>query len=348
MEINKEALDFINLDKYTHWGNKEYVFPGESSLYTGVKHLLPNHCLNILNGSATRYWPDAELGSISLTECAERTSKTIKGMITSAINRFELAFAITSGRDTRLIFASSREFSERLYYFTHKHWHLTEDSPDITVPAKMLSRYGLKHNVIRCPNEIDPELEKIYQRNVSAAHKVYLPIVQAESIDFPEEKICMKGNAIPIVKCVCHQANNNRTADPSIFSKIIKVEDCSFALKEFEIWLSGVKHRYNINIYDLFQWEIKEGNWQAMSQLEFDMVQEVFTPFNCRALLIDMLSLDKRFREPPEYRLHHELINKMWPDLLLDPINPQPEVRRDYKSHFLKRSMIGSIIRKLF
>jgi hypothetical protein len=217
------------------------------------------------------------------------------------------------------------------------HWHLTEDSPDITVPAKLLSRFGLKHNVIRCPNEVDPEFEAIYMRNVSGAHKVYLPIVQAEFIDFPEDKICMKGNAIPIAKCVCHPPNNGLEADPSILSKILKVEDCPFALRDLEIWLSGIRHRYNINIYDLFQWEIKEGNWQAMSQLEFDIVQEVFAPFNCRALLIDMLSLEKSFRTPPEYRLHHELITKMWPDLLLEPMDPPPTKRRDFKSRLFNR-----------
>jgi hypothetical protein len=75
----------------------------------------------------------------------------------------------------------------------------------------------------------------------------------------------------------------------------------SFAIKNLEEWLSDASKTYNINILHLFMWENREGNWQAMTQLEWDIVQEVFVPFNCRSLLTIILSLDEKYRMPPEY-----------------------------------------------
>lgn len=72
----------------------------------------------------------------------------------------------------------------------------------------------------------------------------------------------------------------------------------------------------------LFQWEQRYGNWQGMSQTEWDIVQEVFDPCNCRALLVTLLSAPEEYRKGPRYILFEELTKRMWPDVLREPINP--------------------------
>ena len=79
---------------------------------------------------------------------------------------------------------------------------------------------------------------------------------------------------------------------------------------------------YNIHILDLFYWEHWAGNFAAMSQAEWDIVQEVFTPYNCRRLLTNMLSVDERLRDHDETVFYRELINELWPEVLSEPINP--------------------------
>jgi PAS domain S-box-containing protein len=105
-----------------------------------------------------------------------------------------------------------------------------------------------------------------------------------------------------------------------------------FAIKAFEKWLSQLGNTYNFDVLDLFQWEQREARWQAMSQTEWDIVQEVFVPYNCRALLTHMLSIPEAYRRPPMYAMHQALTARLWPELLSEPINPllqrQPEAAK--------------------
>jgi hypothetical protein len=66
------------------------------------------------------------------------------------------------------------------------------------------------------------------------------------------------------------------------------------------------------------------GSWQATSQLEWDIVQEVFAPFNCRALIIYMLGVNVKYRSPFNNRLHKGIVRKLWPLMLTVPRNPIP------------------------
>lgn len=78
-----------------------------------------------------------------------------------------------------------------------------------------------------------------------------------------------------------------------------------FAIKHFENWLLGLGGIYNFDVLDLFEWEQGHGTWLAMCQLEFDIAwKDIFTPFNCRSLLITMLSVKEKYRMPPKYELH--------------------------------------------
>jgi hypothetical protein len=103
--------------------------------------------------------------------------------------------------------------------------------------------------------------------------------------------------------------------------------DSPFAARHFGLWLdeaSPVARQNRVDILDLFYWEQRMGSWQAMSQLEWDIVQEEFTPFNCRELLSLMLGVDERYRKPPGYAFHRQIIRNLWPETLKEPINPKP------------------------
>jgi hypothetical protein len=72
----------------------------------------------------------------------------------------------------------------------------------------------------------------------------------------------------------------------------------------------------------LFFWEDREGNWQAMTHVEFDVAREIFVPYNCRTLLANMLSIPESDRSKPEFRLHKKMMLQLWPEVLIEPINP--------------------------
>jgi hypothetical protein len=237
--------------------------------------------------------------------------------------RFRLSLALTAGRDSRLILASSKKIAEQIHYFTGIYWTLNKKSPDIVIPAKLLSQFNIKYQAIQCPNKMSPAFAKIYNANVTPVHEVYGTIAQGFYAKLPQDRVMLIGSAIPIVKGACHSYRQNDKITPSVFAKAMNVSDSVFALNSTLEWLNGTRNNiYNIDIMDLFQWEILEGNWQAMSQLEWDLVtKEIFVPYNNRYLITLMLGVEKTHRINPEYRLHEALIRKMWPELLKLPIN---------------------------
>jgi hypothetical protein len=199
-----DAIDFPDTSKNEHWGNKEYIFPGDSSIYKEIKHLLPNHYLNLISGEVRRYWPNKPLEAIDFNDCIHESSRFLITTMQAVAMRFSLSLALTAGRDTRLILASSKKIAEKIHYFTGIYWTSNKNSPDIAIAVKLLSRLNLKHQAIKCPKQMSPSFAKIYNANVTPAHEVYGTIAQGFYAKLPQDKVMLKGNAIPIVKGVYH------------------------------------------------------------------------------------------------------------------------------------------------
>ncbi len=314
---------------------KEYIFPGDSSFYARIRHLLPNHALSLDTGHTYRFWPDRPLDRLSLEECTQRSAERITGLIKSASYRFPLSLSISAGRDTRLALAASREVKDALRCFTLRYWNMTFSHPDITIPPKLLTSIGVPHTVIDCPKESTAVFHTIFMKNVDGAHEAYSSIAEALWHYFHNGTVCMKGITIPIAKRHYQSklpASRRRTVNPHLLADLLDLRESALALQKCDEWLHSFENTFNYDVLDLFEWEIREGNWQAMAQLEFDIAHEVFSPFNCRELLVTLLSLDPADREPPRYRLHDTLIRKLWPEILSQPINPPADTIRSLKS----------------
>ena len=70
------------------------------------------------------------------------------------------------------------------------------------------------------------------------------------------------------------------------------MSNAQFAIDAFNSWLRSANDVFNLNIYDFYGWEQRRGRWFSNNCLVFLMTwKEVFFPFNCRNLLIDLLSV---------------------------------------------------------
>ncbi len=362
LTMDKDALDFIapELKK-----KSQYWWPVDTSPYSQIKRLLPNHFLDLATGKKHRFWPNKPITAMTLEESVKRNSSLLKSMMKSASNRFDLALSMTAGRDTRLILASSKKNYKSLYYFTAMYWDLNKKSRDISIPSRLLSKLNLKYNIIRCPEEMEDEFKKIYLKNVETAREVYGTIAQGLYNDFPQEKVAVKGNAIPIGKCKYREIlrrlgkpddaeiTAEELAYVSKMGKNFTMEKNPFALKNYRKWISELGETFNIDILTLLAWEDKEGSWQAMSQLEWDIVQEVFVPFNCRTFLLNMLAVNEKERKGPKYRYHEALIISLWPELLDIPVNPVINPERKHIEYtfitiknFFERTYLNKLVPK--
>src|ERR687896_111591 len=81
---DNEAKDFQSknifpLEKRTWW-------PGDSTLLSGVKRLLPNYYLDVRDKKTIRYWPQEPLKRPSYAEALNKASFLLQGNIESLIN----------------------------------------------------------------------------------------------------------------------------------------------------------------------------------------------------------------------------------------------------------------------
>ena len=330
LEMDEEALTFIKSPAFR--SDDEYWWPGESSPFKQIKLLLPNHYLDLETGTCHRFWPNKKLEEISLKQCINTSSKILKGLIESAYNRYELALPITSGLDSRLLLASCKDIKNDVYYYTIS--FRNKNFPDVKVPNELLKKLGLKHNVLECFSlNFNKKFLTIYKKNVTLAHDKWGLIAQGLYKYYPQNKINLKGNVSETTRCMYASMRVRLKKGERItgqkMAEMVDMENNSYAIKYFNKWLKEIKNipeKYNINVLDLFHWEIRTSSWQGISQLEWDIVHETFTPYNCRKYLATLLSVNEEYRKKPNCILHKKMIENLWAKTLMKPINPPPSI----------------------
>lgn len=334
-EIRSEFIESEYFQK-----TEESFFPNDVTPFKEVKLLIPNHYLNLKTGKTSRYWPNEKRKSISLSEGVQKSAKLLSLLMESASNRFELALTTTAGLDSRVLLAASKNIRNNLYCYTLVYSPEDMKAADITVPAALLPKLGLKHNCFHCPPEMSPFFKEIYMQNTPFAHESWGRIGEGIYTNFPKNKLAIKGNAGEIGRRI-YRLDKNKKVDGSGLAGLVMMDGQPFAIKQFSTWLSAVAEPANkndYNILDLFYWEQRMGQWQAMSQLEWDIAQEVFTPYNCRELIVTILGVDSQYRKRPNYIFQHELIKTLWPETLDNPINPRSKLM-DFK-YYTKHKLI--------
>jgi hypothetical protein len=98
-----EAAEFYNSSMF----HSKKVFIGETTHAENIKHLLPNHFIDIKNKMIIRYFPNEKIKIISLDEAATEASTMLEGYIKAAALRNNLYMGVTGGYDSRVLFLSS-------------------------------------------------------------------------------------------------------------------------------------------------------------------------------------------------------------------------------------------------
>ncbi|WP_277487276.1 hypothetical protein [Catalinimonas alkaloidigena] len=347
LEKGKKHETFINSP---YKANKtEYWLPTDCSPYENIRQLVPNHYLHVTNRKQQRYWPKHPVKEISLEEGSAKAADLLVKISEAGSHRLDLSLPLTAGWDSRVLLSSSKEFFDKLYFYTLQYRTLNETSPDIHIPRKMLDALGVTHHLIDCNKRVAPAFSQIYFNNVSFAHEDWCKIAYGMSLAYPQNKICIKGN--------CAEISRNFYDPKGLQPPINQVEqilelisgwqELDFIKSNLNDWflnaMQAVKDT-NIYILDLFYWEHKMGSWQAQSQLEWDIVQEAFSPFNHRELIEIMLGVAPKYRKKGDNnKLLTKVVRKNWPMLLKYPINPPKKKGiRYYTKRALQKLMLKS------
>lgn len=304
----------------------EYWFPGNTTLIKGVVHLTPNHYLDLRTGEPIRFWPKASPRDCPIEEALERCAIILNGILRGAVERFDLAFAITAGLDTRVLLAAAKEVRDRIYFFTHTHERLNETGPDIDIPRQMLGKFGAAHHIVQGLEMLEPEFEAAFRQSVTAARTRIGKNALAIKTHFDElqrKPLVVNGFCGEITRSY-YRLPQRVVLSGKVLATLAGMAGSESVEKAFGQWLEAARAhpQKTISLLDLFYWENRTANWGAMSYSEYDIAFDSLSPFNCREVIELLLGVDSKLRLPPDYEIHRALIQKMWPELLDFPINP--------------------------
>ena len=324
LSIGGAALSFI--DSYEMRNHAEYRWPGVATAFSEIIHLLPNHCLDLSTGKSRRYWPLAPIKTQGLDEALGEAIKILQGLMAAATNRFDLVLGMTAGYDSRIVLAASRKVSNKLPAVTVRQGRMPDTHQDIVIASRLFGKIGIAHDIVNALPYMSAAVSKTFKENVFLAHDHYGPDAEAILDRYGRKKVVVTGSGAEVARVPFEKSidRNKREYTALDLSKLQRMEGNQFAVKYFQRWLDEFKEPCKIHLLDLFSWEQSHGNWLAGTQMEFDIAwRDIFTPFNCRELLVCLMSVDERYRSAPDYTLFKLLIEKMWPELMSEPINPQ-------------------------
>ncbi|MCD4731686.1 MAG: hypothetical protein K8R74_13860 [Bacteroidales bacterium] len=316
-----------------------------NTIYDPIKQLLPNFYLDVKLKKIIRFWPVKKNIHISLQEGVEHGSKMLTGIIKSANERNDLMMAVTAGNDTRMLLAASRPVSENIFYYIINLPRYDEKSPDLVIPNKLLSKVGLKQNVLEFSNDIDEEFKKYYFLNNQFAHERNLSIIYSIFYKQFPDKINMPGRFSDIARNFFN--TYHKVLTPELLATFWNYEDVDYVVDRYKIWLeeaNKIKSDYNYRILELLNWEERNGNLYTQYQVDKDIAQEEFTPYNCRNLMEIYLAVPNKYRDIHTNVYFRAMIKHLWPELLTEPFNPKFEKRVSYN---LKKIGIYWYIRRI-
>ena len=297
---------------------------GDETMFAGVKHLLPNHLLDIDIRKSRRYWPNRILETITLEEGIGRTSLFLRGVLKAIVARHPSMMAVTAGEDSRILLAASKGLQDKIYYFVNDH-ELGCKHPDIAVPKQIFEAIGVPfhvHDVF--DNGVDADFRKMFYHNTFLAADRLLPSIYNLYVKDLREKVLILGVS-EIGRTFYGKAPTPLTGNV-LASKIgyqchpYVIRQCALLVDE----LLTVSAKYGVNPMALFYWEQRLGNWGAVRNSESLIAIDKVDPFNCRFVYETYLQVDERYRNYQDTPcvFTQELIRVMWPELLEWPVNP--------------------------
>jgi len=324
LKIGKDAQAFIDSPQWEH--AHEWWWPGTTTPFEEISQVLPNFYLDLKTCATHRYWPNKHYPyPIPYKEGIEKSATLLKKLCYAGYRRFPVEGTLSAGYDSRTILAASKEFAKEIEYLTLIYWSYTEESADASISKSLIHDLGLKQQIVKCLKESTKEFNEIYFRNVTTAHPAYAIINETLIQHFPQDKIAIKGTVSSEVMREQY-IDKTRKKDGKNFAQISGFNGNKFMEKHLQLWLDEAlpyAKKYNVHINEMYGWEQQTGKWQAMTQAEGDIAQEVFVPFNCRNLIMNMLEVNDKYRRPFYYKLYYEMVQFNWPACNAYPMNPQ-------------------------
>ncbi|MGH2108679.1 hypothetical protein [Aerococcus urinaeequi] len=334
--------ELIRYYESKYFKNNENPWFGNETIYENTYHLLPNFYFNYSEGTTSRYWINKE-NSNKLEEATEQISEILKNSLFGANLRYDLILPVTAGLDSRILLSATKNISDDFYYYVSK-MKMKDNHPDIKIPSRLLPKLGLTLNTLNNMSPLRKDVENILKNNIELFRNGHdRNITTQYYMDNFSNKVNVSGVVSEVGRNyygINHPTNDN--IDSNYLMTLIEIPmQFSYVKKQLESWLLSAKEfakGKNISVVNLFYWEQRMGNWGSLTANEEDIAIENFMPFNNRKLLMVIMSVDDNYRVSPDFILYKKVAENLWPEVLSEPINPEPISSKIFNKIFPKRA----------
>lgn len=338
LEYSAEGRQFVAAKECQK--DLEVSWPGTSTPYAEVEHLLPNHYLDLTARTTMRFWPTEKLEPQELQAVVPEASRLLRQSLQAIAARGPFGLALTAGWDSRPLLAASRPVISQVWLHTAVHGELDLNSHDIRIPTAMCRLFGAEYHLLRCPQIMAEPFQSVFLNNNDPAHPVWGRICQGMLESYPSDLIAVRGNVSETARCFYYKKGNypaSVTADD--LPRMAKMPVSDFTRRHFGAWHADARSipELGYKLLDFFYWENRMANWLGASHTEYDVIHDTFSPYSNRRLMSLLLSTPAEARCKPRCTLYRQLIEHLWPELLEYPINP-PESRLAALSHKLRKA----------
>lgn len=345
-DYDEEVLNYRNIPAYRA-SKDEFWLLNDRTPYRGVWNLLPNHYLDLRQAKAFRFWPAAGcMPSLSVDESIQLCTPILRNSIKAAAMRFDLRMGISAGGDSRKTLAASKDVKDRIYYFTHTPTQQSMLVNDVKIPARLLPKLGLEHHNLGRQFMSD-EFRKYYECSATWARETRGHIAYTLFQQFGPNTMVLNSNISEVAQCIYWLHKSKITGETLA---LISGLNHPFAISEFQKWVDGAQlacQKAKMNILDLFFLEQRMGRWATAAFSEYDIAHETFNPYNNRHLHCLMLGISEHHRRNRRWDVIIKHIKYMWPEVLLEPINP-PDRISDKVQQFIRRFILHKTITPWF
>lgn len=346
-EEEPEALAFIEGMKAVV---DEHYWPVDSTPYAEVRRLLANHVLDLRSGAVRRYWPREPLVERSVQDVVGPIGRRLSGLMAAAAHRFELSMGVSAGLDSRLMLAASRGVLDRMVFYTGQSRRRNARHPDVAIPKRMLRDVGAEHHVIANDSRVSDDFLAVYQRSVPHVHLQRAPGLERQHAKYRLGRVAVLGNTSENARGIYRSAKRPpipKDGMTAAYCATLANMSHPYAERQFARWAGDLDLPYGYDPRELLYWENRTGSWFAHNVTEFVIAwQDVFLPFNCRALLVDLMSAPAASRVKPATELYTAVVADLWPELLAYPINPvSPWMKLRRSTYLFLRDVKRDVLR---
>lgn len=333
-----------------------HAYPGISTPYERVYILTPNTQINIEERKIQRFYPRRELPIGNLSSVVEEVSVILKRQLELLNSEYDLTLSLSAGIDSRTALAAAKDIAEDVLFSTYGQRinydglvnealrvgdkKLAESIPrihkseqrvlgkDLLVASEIAAALELRHIRLGDITAQDGDLqafEKVVSRNNYYSRTLRLGWEYMNKL--PSGLLHILSAVSEVGRAYYRRKGfMELPLTPRMMAKAWKagMEDNEVVTKAFQEFaeVSAFASIMNYDPYDMFFWEHRMGTWFTCSILHYDVVFDTFEPFNCRALVEKVLSVPIEYRMEPV--VHREIIRRLWPVLLLWPVNELP------------------------